>query len=158
MQFLLVMAMVAARIYVADSGENKITVIDPGNQPGAIAVSPNPVGIAAFPDARRLYISSGTANVLDVVDSRTAKITRSVPVGPKPGNIAITPDGRRVYVCIGGRSAVEVVDTASLTKTNSIATGGSPQTVSVTPDQTRMLVGSAGRISVINIRTEGVEF
>jgi YVTN family beta-propeller protein len=158
MHALLLMMVIAVRIYVADSGENKITVIDPGKQPGTIAVSPNPQGIAAFPDARRLYVSSGSANVLDVVDTRIGKLTRSVPVGPRPGSIAITPDGRRIYVCIGGRPAVEIVDTASLTKTNSIETGAPPQVISVTPDQTRMLVGSAGRISVINIRTEEVEF
>jgi hypothetical protein len=64
--------MVAVRIYVADSGDNKLTVIEPGKQSGAIAVSPGPQGIPAFPGARRLYVSSG--NVLDVVESKTGRL------------------------------------------------------------------------------------
>ena len=158
MHSVLLLMMVVARIYVADSDDNKITVIDSGKAVGAISVSPEPQGLAASPEGRRLYVASAGRNVLDVIDRKTARLTRSVPVGPRPGNLAITPDGRRVYVSIGGRPAIDIVDTASLMKVKSIETRGSPQGIYVTPDGTRMLVGSAGGISVINIRTEEIEF
>lgn len=158
MHSVLLLMMVAARVYVADSDDNKITVLDSSKAVEAISVSPNPQGLAASPEGRRLYVASAGSNVLDVIDRKAARVTRSIPVGPKPGNLAITPDGRRVYVSIGGRPAIEIVDTASLMKVKSIETRGLPQSIYVTPDGTRMLVGASGGISVINIRTEETEF
>jgi YVTN family beta-propeller protein len=158
MHSLLVLMFLAARIYVADSGENKITVIDPGKASTAISVSGSPQGIAAFLDGHRLYVSTSGANALDVIDSSTLRLTRSVPVGPGPNGIATSPDGRRVFVTLTGRPAVDLVDAASLKKIKSIEVAGPPHSIAVTPDGTRMLVGSTGKISVINIRTERTEF
>jgi YVTN family beta-propeller protein len=147
--------MLAARIYVADSGENKITVIDPGKPAAAISVSAFPQGIVY--DGRRLYVSSA-ANVLDVIDPNMSRLIRSVPLSPKPGCVTISPDGRYVYVCIGSRPIIEAVDTASLMRVKTIETSGVPHSINVTPDNTRMLIGYPGGIDVINVRTGEKEF
>jgi YVTN family beta-propeller protein len=147
--------MLAARIYVADSGENKVTVIDPGKPAAAISVSAFPQGIVS--DGRRLYVSSA-ANVLDVIDPITSRLIRSVPLSPKPGPVTISPDGRYVYVCIGSRPIIEAVDTASLMRAKTIETSGVPHSINVTPDNTRMLIGYPGGIDVINVRTGEKEF
>ena len=56
------------RIYVANSDDNKITVIDPATDrvAGEIAVSPNPHGIVPSPDGKWFYISSESKDLLDV--------------------------------------------------------------------------------------------
>jgi YVTN family beta-propeller protein len=121
----------SVHIYVANSDDNKVTIIDPATDTvaGEIGVSPNPHGIVASPDGARFYISSESKDVLDVVDRKTRKIIRSVPLGTRPNNVAITADGKRVYVCIRGMSQVDIVDTASLEKIKSVPVGKGPHNV-----------------------------
>src|SRR5262249_2326639 len=104
------------RIYVTNSDDNKITIIDPATDrvTGDMPAAPNPHGIVPSPDGARFYVSSESKDVLDVVDRKTSTVIRKVPLGTRPNNVAITPDGKRVYICIRGESWVDIVDTASL--------------------------------------------
>lgn len=147
--------LLATRIYVADTGGSKLTVIDSGKAAGTISVSSFPQGITS--DGRRLYVTSG-ANVLDVIDPNTSRLIRTISFGSKPGDVAISPDQRSVFVCSDGRPAIDVVDTASLMQVKTIETSGIPRTLEVTPDNTRLLAGFNGGIDVINIRTGEREF
>jgi len=92
--FLPLLALAApTRIYVANSDDDHITVIDPATAKVVedIKVSANPHGIVSSPDKTRFYVSSESKDVLDVVDRRSNKIIRSVPLGRRPNNVAITP-------------------------------------------------------------------
>jgi YVTN family beta-propeller protein len=150
------------RIYVANSDDNKVTIIDPSTDKvaGEIPVSPNPHGIVPSPDGSRFYVSSESKDVLDVVDRKTSKIIRSVPIGERPNNVAITRDGKRVYVCIRGASRVDIVDTASLEKVGSVEVGKGPHNVYRTPDGKHMIATSMdeNKLTVIDINTEKAEF
>jgi YVTN family beta-propeller protein len=150
------------RIYVANSDDNKVTIIDPATDTvvGEIPVSPNPHGIVASPDGKRFYVSSESKDVLDVVDRKTMKIIRSVPLGTRPNNVAITADGKRVYVCIRGASQVDIVDTASLEKVKSVPVGKGPHNVYRTPDGLHMIATSmdGNKLTVIGVKTEEPEF
>src|SRR5260370_8833677 len=91
----------SVRIYVANSDDNKISVIDPTTDrvSGEIPVSPNPHGIVPSPDGMRFYISSESKALLDVVDRKTGTIIGRVPLGLRPNNAAITPDGPHPHLC-----------------------------------------------------------
>ncbi|MDP9171492.1 MAG: hypothetical protein M3N54_12805 [Acidobacteriota bacterium] len=149
-------------IYVANSDDNKITVIDPATNQvsGEIPVSANPHGIVPSPDGKRFYVSSETKDVLDVVDRQTLKIIRSVPIGMRPNNVAITADGKRVYVCIRGKSWVDIVDTASLEKIKSVEVGKGPHNVYRTPDGKYMLATAMDgeKLTAIDTATETAAF
>jgi len=148
----------ALRIYVANSDDNKITVIDPATNQvsGEIAVSANPHGIVPSPDGKRFYVSSESKDVLDVVDRATGKVIKSVPIGLRPNNVAITEDGKRVYICIRGKSWVDIVDTATLEKVKSVEVGKGPHNVYRTPDGKHMIATSmeGERLTVIDVKTE----
>jgi len=150
------------RIYVANSDDDHITIIDPETNrvTGKIVVSANPHGIVPSPDGKRFYISSESKDVLDVVDRETSKIIRSVPLEIRPNNVAITADGRRVYVCIRGKSWVDIVDTASLEKIKSVEVGKGPHNVYRTPDGKYMLATAMDgeRITAIDVKTEEPAF
>jgi YVTN family beta-propeller protein len=150
------------RIYVANSDDNKITVIDPATDhvTGEIPVSANPHGIVPSPDGTRFYVSSESKDVLDVVDRKTLTIIRSVPIGLRPNNVAITPDGKYVYVCIRGESWVDIVDTASLERVKRVPVGKGPHNVYRTPDGEHMIATSMdeNKLTVINIKSQEVEF
>jgi YVTN family beta-propeller protein len=156
------LAMAQLHVYVANSGDSRITIIDSHTSrvSGELPVSPGPQAIAASADGLRFYVSSSARNAIDVVDRRTMKIFRSVPVGAGPGGIAVSPDGRRIFVCLEAGTGIDVVDTAPLMKMKNIPVGRAMQNIYVTPDQTRLIATSKTdkKLVVINIRTEQVEF
>jgi len=149
-------------IYVANSGGDTISIIDPeaNRVVGEIKVSGQPHGLAASPDGERFYVSSEGQDVLDVVDRATSSMIRRIPLGKRPNNLAITPDGKRVYICIRNESWVDVVDTAALEKVKRIPVGLNPHNVYCTPDGKWMIATSMGdrKLTAINIRTEQPEF
>lgn len=151
-----------ARIYVANSDDNKISVIDPTTDrvTGEITVSANPHGIVPSPDGKWFYVSSESKDVLDVVDRKTGAVVRRVPIGLRPNNVAITPDGKRVYICIRGESWVDIVDTASLERVKRVPVGKGPHNVYRTPDGAHMIATSMdeNKLTVINIKSQEVEF
>lgn len=162
--FLCAVALYASsvHVYVANSDDNRITIIDPATDKrvGEIAVSPNPHGIVPSPDGTRFYVSSESKDLLDVVDRKTATIVRRIPLGKRPNNVAITTDGKRVYICIRGESSVDIVDTGSLEKVKSIPVGKGPHNVYRTPDNLHMIATSMeeNKLTVIDIKTEEPEF
>jgi YVTN family beta-propeller protein len=114
-------------------------------------------GVAVAPDGRRYYISNEAESTLDVVDTKTLKVTRNIPLSGHPNNIAISKDGRRVYVSIAvAPGAVDVVDTASQEKVKSIPVKGAVHNTYVTPDGKYVVSGSipSKTVTVIDAQTE----
>jgi YVTN family beta-propeller protein len=150
------------QIYVTNSDDSKISVIDPATDTVVreIAVSPNPHGIVPSPDGKRFYISSESKDLLDVVDRGSGKVIKSIPIGLRPNNVAITSDGKRVYVCIRGKSQVDIIDTDSLTKSKSVEVGKGPHNVYRTPDGKSMIATSmeGEKLTVIDVKTEEASF
>jgi YVTN family beta-propeller protein len=150
------------RIYIANSDDNKITIIDPATDrvSGEIAVSANPHGIVPSPDGGRFYVSSESKDVLDVIDRKTNTVIRRVPTGTRPNNVAITQDGRRVYVCIRGETVVDVVDTASLERVARVPVGRGPHNIYRTPDGAYMIATAMDdeKLTVIDVKTERPAF
>jgi YVTN family beta-propeller protein len=149
-------------IYVTNSDDDKITIIDPETNAvsGEFKVSANPHGIVPSPDGKRFYISSESKDVLDVVDRKTNTVTNRIPIGKRPNNVAITANGRRVYICIRGESRVDIVDTASLEKVKSVEVGKGPHNIYRTPDSKEMIATSMDgqKLTIINIKTEEPEY
>jgi len=145
-------------IYVTNSDDNKISIIDPATNKvtGEIPVSPNPHGIVPSPDGKRFYVSSESKDLLDVIDRATLKTIRKVPLDMRPNNVAITADGKRVYVCIRGKSWVDIVDTGSLEKVRSVEVGKGPHNIYRTPDNKYMIATAmeGEKLTVIDIATE----
>jgi YVTN family beta-propeller protein len=150
------------RIYVANSDDSKISIIDPATDriAGEIAVSPNPHGIVPSPDGARFYVSSESKDVLDVVDRKSNTVIRRIPIGTRPNNVAITEDGRRVYVCIRGETFVDVVDTGSLERVARVPVGKGPHNVYRTPDGAYMIATAMDdeKLTVIDVKTERPAF
>ncbi len=92
-----------------------------------------------------------------MVDTKSLKVTKSIPLSGHPNNIAISKDGKRVYVSIArAPGSVDVIDTASLENVKSIPAKGAVHNTYVTPDGKFVVSGSiAGKtITVIDQKTE----
>src|SRR5579862_9182903 len=125
------------RIIQTNSAGDDVSIIDPATNKVVGTISGIEVnhGAAAAPDGSRYYVSNEGRSTLDVVDTKTLRVTRSIPLSGHPNNIGISKDGKRVYVSIAiAPGAVDVVDTGSLEKVKSIPVKGAVHNTYVTPD------------------------
>jgi len=149
----------SVRIIQTNSAGDDVDVIDPGTNKvvGVIHGIEVNHGAAGAPDGRHLYVSNEGESTLDVVDTKSLKVTKSIPLSGHPNNIAISKDGKRVYVSIArAPGAVDVIDTASLEDVKSIPVKGAVHNTYVTPDGKFVVSGSIASktITVIDQKTE----
>ncbi len=135
-------------IHVIDAGSNKVV--------GVIEDIEVPHGLAIAPGGERIYVSNEARRTLDVVDSRTLKVTNRVPLSGRPNNVAVGNDGRWIYVGIRQEpGAVDIIDAVALSKPKTIPTKGGIHNVYVTPDGKWAVAGSisGALINVIDTKT-----
>jgi YVTN family beta-propeller protein len=147
------------RIIQTNSAGDNVSIIDPATNKVVGTINGIEVnhGAAAAPDGTRYYISNEAESTLDVADTKTLKVTRSIPLTGHPNNISISKDGRRVYVAIAvAPGAVDVIDTTSLERVKSIPVKGAVHNTYVTPDGKYVVAGSipSKTITVIDSQTE----
>src|ERR1700680_2509819 len=114
----------SVRIIQTNSAGDDVSIIDPATNKvvGVIHGIEVNHGAASAPDGNHLYVSDEGESTLDVVDTKSLKVTKSIPLSGHPNNIAISKDGRRVYVSIArAPGAIDVIDTTTLTNVKSIA-------------------------------------
>jgi YVTN family beta-propeller protein len=153
----------SVRIIQTNSAGDDVSVIDPATNKvvGVIKGIEVNHGAVTAPDGSRYYISNEAQSTLDVVDTRTLKVTNNIPLSGHPNNIGISKDGKRVYVSIArAPGAVDVVDTTSLERVKTIPVKGAVHNTYVTPDGKWVVSGSvqAKLFTVINQKTETVEW
>lgn len=159
--FLLALPLAAGtvRIIQTNSAGDNLHIIDPATNKivGVIKGIEVNHGAAVSPDGSRYYISNEAESTLDVVDTKTLRVTKNIPLTAHPNNVAIGRDGRRVYVAISAAPGfVDVIDTTSLEKVKSIPIKGAVHNTFVTPDGHYVVAGSiAGKVlTVIDSQTE----
>jgi len=159
--FLLVLPLAAStvRVIQTNSAGDNVSVIDPTTNKVVGVINGIEVGhgAASAPDGKSYYISNEAESTLDVVDTKTLKITRHIPLSGHPNNIAISKDGRRVYVAIAvAPGAVDVIDTKSQERVKSIPVKGAVHNAYVTPDGKYVVAGTipGKNATVIDAQTE----
>jgi YVTN family beta-propeller protein len=97
--------------YVADRGASTVTVLPSGE---SIAVDLHPAALALSNDGTRLYVACSDADSVDVVDTRTNRVSARIGVGlpqgrgASPNALAVARDGT-VYVSLGAQDAIAEV-------------------------------------------------
>jgi len=149
----------SVRIIQTNSAGPTVHLIDPATNTVVGVINGIEVnhGATSAPDGSRFYISNEAEKTLDVVDTKTLKVIKSIPLTAHPNNVSISKDGKRVYVAIAAApGAVDVIDTATMTRAKSIPVKGSAHNTYVTPDGKYVICGSvAGKLmTVIDQKTE----
>jgi YVTN family beta-propeller protein len=146
--------LVGLPVYVTDVDGGAVWIIDSGSRAVAgppIAVGAGPMGLAATPDGRHVYVANQHADSLSVIALGVRTRRNTIAVGPRPTGIAITPDGTRAYVAAQGNFAstgqVSVVSTASRQRIQQVASPGATD-LAIAPD--------GARVYVVNQRSPGV--
>ncbi len=109
-------------IYQIDTEKNKMIDKIPLGKPGEV----KPMGLALSLDASKLYVSTGRAHMVFVIDTSTNKPLGSFEVGQRPWGLAVSPDGKTLFTANGPSNDVSVVDLATQTVTKKIKTSGGP--------------------------------
>ena len=95
-----------------------MSVIDIGRSSEVSATVPvgrRPLGVAAHPGGRHVYVANYRSDTLSVIDTATRTVAASVRVGRGPAGVAVDPTGARVYVTNYRENTVSVIDAASNT-------------------------------------------
>src|SRR5262249_45435180 len=69
-----------------------------------------PMGAAMDPRGKKLYVSTGRAGTVCVVDPAAGQGVKTVARGKRPWGLAIAPGGERLYVTNGPSNDVSVLD------------------------------------------------
>ncbi len=123
--------------YVANAGDNTVTVIDTATNTvtATVPVGSVPCGDAVTPDGSSVYVTNSGSNTVSVIDTTTNTVTATVPVGSSPIGVAVTPDGTKVYVANSEDGTVSVIDTATNTVVGGFLVGSTPLAIAITPQK-----------------------
>lgn len=130
-------------VYVANSGETFVTVIQDGATVGngqTIPVGNSPAGIIVNPITNKVFVSNLNSNSVSVIDAASNTVTATVAAGTKPGAIAANPVTNKVYVANSGDSVTVVDGAANSAKV--AFTGAGPAAVGVNPVTAKVYVAN----------------
>ncbi len=102
------------RAYIGLFGDNAVAVLDTTTSKVVTTIPVQaPDGLVITPDGKKVYVSSNSGGVVDVIDTASDQVTTMIEVGTQPAGLAITPDGKHVLVAVQGDGQAAVIDTAS---------------------------------------------
>ena len=149
----------SGKVYIVqtNSAGDSVSLIDPATDKVVVEIPDAEVihGAAAAPDGSRLYLSDEALDTVDVVDTKTMRITKRIPLTGRPNNIAIHKNGKKAYVAIAtAQGGVDVIDTVALERTKHIRILGGVHNTFITPDSKFVVAGSTGGSVATVIDTE----
>jgi YVTN family beta-propeller protein len=110
-----------AAVYVIDTGAHtvakKIALGDPQLRP---------MGVAASPDGRFVYVTTGRGGTLVKIDAATGGMLGSLQVGERPWGVSVSADGRTIVTANGPSNDVTIVDAGAWTVAGRVAVGDRP--------------------------------
>lgn len=142
-----------ARVYVANYGADKLSVIDileiiKGNESGAVSVINN-VGnymtdIIADPVFERIYLLKEAPGEIVIIrpfergmeNLKTVMppVVGTIPVGETPSSLILDPENRKLYVVNSGSDTVSVIDKTTKKEERTVPVGKRPYGIDILRD------------------------
>ena len=112
-----------------------------------VGLGGNPFVVTVSPDDRRVYVTIGSSNIVQVVDASTNAVIKSITVGGSgPNGLAWSSDGSRLYVSnTVSPGTITEIDATSDVVLRTFATGGKPQGMAVSRDGRELYVADESR-------------
>jgi len=154
------------QVYVADNGNDQVTVVTEGAYPtitvtGTVNVGPGPMGVAVGSN-NNIYVTDNGGNTLSVLQPHnpfpfTFGVT-TVTVGFEPVGVAVNPANGNVLVANSGSGTVSVIDGNTLNVIQTVKIGDSPQGIDIDTVAGVAYVadGTSGAVTPINLATFAV--
>jgi YVTN family beta-propeller protein len=144
------------RVFVANAGDNSLSVLDArtGAVLRTVPVGAVPAAVAVDEPTHRVFVAEAGANSVRVLDAHTAVTLRTVPVGAAPTALAVDVPTARVFVANSGNNSVSLLDAHSgaLLRTVRVGTGpqGGPRAVAVAARAGRAFVASGDSLLLLD--------
>jgi YVTN family beta-propeller protein len=90
-----------------------------------------PMGVRVSLDGSKLYLSTGRAGTILVIDTQSYAVIDTIKVGQRPWGIVLSPDGKYLFSANGPSNDISVVDLASNKEIRRITVGSSPWGLSI---------------------------
>ena len=124
-----------SRGYVACENGGYVAVIDPRAHKLITKIQlPKgslPMGSVVSANGKEVYVSTGRADGVAVIDSTTNSLVTTIPVGKRAWGIALSPDGSKLYTANGASNDVSVVDLKSRKELKRIKCGDGPWGIAI---------------------------
>jgi YVTN family beta-propeller protein len=113
-------------LYVADSNENNVTVINASDNKvlTSISVGREPVQIVNDSANAREWVTNFGSNTVSVVDTATNEVEATIPVGTNPYGLVFDTANGFVYVADYGSNSVTVINSTTLEVNTTITSSG----------------------------------
>jgi len=89
--------------------------------------------MSVAPDGKTVYIAGDGSSNLDVIDTATDRVRRTIEIGKSPHGLAMTPDGKTLLAAIYGEDKIAFIDIVTLSSVGSVSVP-KPHTIAVRPD------------------------
>ena len=89
------------------------------------------MGSAVSNDGTELYVTTGRANTITVIDTEKNEVATTVPVGNRAWGIALDPTGSKLYTANGASNDVSVVHVKSRKELRRIKVGDGPWGIAI---------------------------
>ncbi|MEI7730679.1 MAG: c-type cytochrome [Verrucomicrobiota bacterium] len=132
-------------LYVACHTANEVRVFEVASSKvlRSIPMPASPTSLALSKDGTRLYVACADVNSsVAVVDTRTGKITATLPAGHTAMNVCLSPDEKTLYVCNRFNNEVAVINLADKTVKARIPLPREPIAAAITPDGQTLFVAN----------------
>ncbi|HTC94781.1 MAG TPA: YncE family protein [Terriglobales bacterium] len=154
------------KIYVANQGSNKVTVIDPTLIPLttqlnpsaaikttlALAVGAAPSAIVASAEGNCLYVANSGNNTVSVINATSDTVMPTpIPVGGGPSFLRFDPKLQRVYVANTTGGSISIINHAadcSASTATTVGVGTAPTSIAALSDGTRAYIANSGDSTV----------
>lgn len=123
-------------MYVANSVNDNVVVIDGSKVVKTIPVGDNPTGIAFNPSNNKLYVTNHFANTVSVIEGTA--VTDTIAGFSCPLGVAFNPMNEEIYVANFCADNVSVIDGIAINDT--VTTGNTPYWVAFNPSNGKMYV------------------
>jgi len=148
--FLTAHAARADLLYVLNSGEASVSVIDATTRQEVrrIAMLREPHHLVLTPDASQLVIADSGGNEVLFVDPATGEVRRRERIS-NPYHLEYSPDGRFLVVASLRRDQVDIYDATTLALVQRFRPGDMPSHIAFSPDSATVYVTMQGDRAVV---------
>lgn len=139
-------------VYVANFGEDTVSVVDGSTVTATLPVGSCPQGLAVTPDGNWLFVANTADSVVSIIDTSVPSVVGTIPVAYGPRGAIASADGKTVYVSMFSRQ-VYVIDVATRSVVGTIPVGRNPWGMALHPSGSPLYVvnNDDSTVSVVDL-------
>jgi YVTN family beta-propeller protein len=133
-------------VYVINTTADNGTIVSTltGNKPYYVSLDPS---------GNRLFVANYGANNIQVYDTGTLSLLKTIPTAMRPMSPLVSPDGTRLYYVTDGNSNLVIADAASYATIKTVRCGSGVRGIACSPDGTKVYVTNmySNSVTVVNV-------